>query len=271
MIVCNEEANLPACLHSVADLVHETIVVDTGSTDHTKDVARALGAQVHDFAWIDSFAAARNESLKYATGDWIFWLDADDRIDNGNRAKLASLFAGLKDENAAYVMQQRSQLQFSKRSVLVMEQVRLFRNHPQIRWQNRIHELISPAVIRLGGQPRATDIVIDHLGYRERSWRAAKHERNLRLLRILPSVLMTRTFSFILAEPISGWGGRPRPCRGCSVRCKDGIQTLQRERGYIPCWLEPFARWARVRRRWRSAGRGGFATRTTPTCCTTRA
>jgi tetratricopeptide (TPR) repeat protein len=183
MIVCNEEANLPACLHSAADLVDETIVVDTGSTDHTKDVARALGARIHDFTWIDSFAAARNESLKHATGDWIFWLDADDRIDDGNRTKLASLFAGLKEENAAYVMKSRSQLQSSKKSLIVAEHLRLFRNHPQIRWQYRVHEQIGPAVIGQDGQLRATDIVIDHAGYRERAWQAAKYERNLRLLR----------------------------------------------------------------------------------------
>ncbi len=104
MIVKNEEAHLAACLESVVDLVDEMVVVDTGSTDATAAVALRRGAQVHSFEWINSFAAARNESLRHAHGDWIFWLDADETIDEENRLKLKSLLAGLRDENAAYVM-----------------------------------------------------------------------------------------------------------------------------------------------------------------------
>src|SRR5262249_55825806 len=85
MIVKDEEANLPACLGSVADLVDEVVVVDTGSADRTREVAARYGAKVYDFAWVDSFAAARNESLRHATGDWVLWLDADGRLDAGNR------------------------------------------------------------------------------------------------------------------------------------------------------------------------------------------
>src|ERR1051325_6086585 len=98
MIVKDEEANLAECLAGVADLVDEMIVVDTGSTDRTKVVAASRRARVFDFPWVDSFAAARNESIRHATGDWIFWMDADDRIDEANRQKLRNLFAQLKDE-----------------------------------------------------------------------------------------------------------------------------------------------------------------------------
>src|SRR5262249_6546699 len=76
MIVKNEEHNLPDCLGSVRDLVDEVVVVDTGSNDRTKEVAAGLGAKVFDFPWCDSFAAARNESLAHASGDWAFWMDA---------------------------------------------------------------------------------------------------------------------------------------------------------------------------------------------------
>ncbi|HEY7156601.1 MAG TPA: glycosyltransferase [Gemmataceae bacterium] len=68
-IVKNEAATLPTCLASVRDIVDEIIVVDTGSYDNTRDIARQHGAYVFDFLWCDSFAAARNESICYARGD----------------------------------------------------------------------------------------------------------------------------------------------------------------------------------------------------------
>src|SRR6476660_1021776 len=89
MIVRNEEANLRPCLEPVRSLFHEMIVVDTGSTDRTRLIAAELGARVVEFPWCDDFAAARNESLRHATGDWIFWLDADDRVEASQAGRLA--------------------------------------------------------------------------------------------------------------------------------------------------------------------------------------
>ena len=91
MIVKNEEENLPRCLASVEGIFDEIIVVDTGSTDRTKEIAREFGAKVFDFEWIDSFAAARNEALSHATGDYAFWLDADDVVEPVERVKLLAL------------------------------------------------------------------------------------------------------------------------------------------------------------------------------------
>src|SRR5260370_1596740 len=96
LMVRNEEAALPGCLQSAADLVSEIIVIDTGSTDRTKEVAASFGAKVFDFPWCDDFAAARNECIRHATGEWIFWMDADERIDEVNRAKLRTLFESIK-------------------------------------------------------------------------------------------------------------------------------------------------------------------------------
>src|SRR5262249_1049091 len=91
MIVRNEEANLPRCLSSVTDLIEETVVIDTGSADGTREIAASFGARVHDFAWVDDFAAARNEGLRHATGGWILWMDADDYFDEENRGRLRAL------------------------------------------------------------------------------------------------------------------------------------------------------------------------------------
>src|SRR5262245_60079470 len=104
VIAKNEENNLSTCLKCAGDLVGEIVVVDTGSTDRTREVAAAQGARVFDFPWVDDFAAARNETLRHASGEWIFWLDADDRLDETNHQCLQVLLAGLTDENAAYLM-----------------------------------------------------------------------------------------------------------------------------------------------------------------------
>jgi tetratricopeptide (TPR) repeat protein len=189
LIVKNEEASLPTCLGSAADLVDEIVVVDTGSTDRTREVAERFGARVYPFAWVDDFSAARNESLRHATGDWIFWLDADEWLDEANGRRLRNLFAGLGDENAAYVMTQRCLQQASLTGPSPgadqdVGQVRLFRRHPEIRWQYRVYEQIQPSVQRLGGALRHTDVVIHHPGYQDAAVYRGKIERNLRLAQL---------------------------------------------------------------------------------------
>jgi GT2 family glycosyltransferase/Tfp pilus assembly protein PilF len=184
LIVKNEEHNLPACLHSAANLVDEVIVVDTGSTDRTKDVAAGFGARVFDFPWVDSFSAARNESLRHATGEWIFWLDADDRVDESNRRKLKELFANLPDQNLAYAMKCVCLADSKSSSGTVVDHVRLFRNYPEIRWRYRVHEQILPAIRARGGQVHAADIAIHHAGYQDVDLRRRKQLRDLRLLHL---------------------------------------------------------------------------------------
>src|SRR2546423_252783 len=92
VIAKNEAANLAQCLAPLAGIVDEILVVDTGSTDDTKLIARSHGARVVDFAWCDDFSAARNQWLAHASGDWIFWLDADDRVAPSSALQLEALF-----------------------------------------------------------------------------------------------------------------------------------------------------------------------------------
>jgi glycosyltransferase involved in cell wall biosynthesis/Tfp pilus assembly protein PilF len=184
MIVKNEEAELARCLGSVADLVDEMVVVDTGSTDGTVAIASRCGARVYPFRWVDSFAAARNESLRHARMDWIFWLDADEMLDGDNRVKLRALLAGLKDENAAYVMRQRSPAGPGSAAAVVADQVRLFRRLPEARWSYRVHEQILPALRRTGVDLRRSDVVIRHAGHEDAALRGRKLERDSRLISI---------------------------------------------------------------------------------------
>jgi glycosyltransferase involved in cell wall biosynthesis/predicted Zn-dependent protease len=184
IIARNEERFLADCLESVRDLVDEIIIVDSGSTDRTKEIASRFGAKVIDFTWVDSFAAARNESLKHATGDWILWLDADERLDAVNRTRLRELLARLGTENIAYVMRQQSRLEAGPHATVHVDQVRLFRNLPGLAWRYRVHEQILLSLRALGADVQQTDIVIEHVGFAEATLQGPKVERNLRLLQL---------------------------------------------------------------------------------------
>ncbi|MCS6852346.1 MAG: glycosyltransferase [Gemmataceae bacterium] len=184
MIVKNEAHQLPTCLACVAGLVDEIIVVDTGSTDETRQQAEAAGARVIDFPWPDSFAVARNEALRHATGEWIFWLDADDRVDEDNRWRLQRLFRQLRDENVAWMMQCVCPVSPETGATGLLAHARLFRNHPAIRWEYRVHEQIVPAVQRAGGEVRWSDVTIFHAGYVDHDDYRRRLQRNLRLLEL---------------------------------------------------------------------------------------
>jgi len=182
MIVRNEEKNIADCLESVRELVDELVVVDTGSQDRTKVIASALGAKVFDFPWVDSFARARNEAILHATGDWIFWLDADDRLDRENREKLKKVFQTLPRKRLlAYSMKVECVAQPGG-SATVVDHVRLFPRHSALRWEYRVHENILPSINRLGGKVEWAPVHIQHLGYLDASLRAKKHARDHALL-----------------------------------------------------------------------------------------
>lgn len=180
MIVKDEEVNLAACLRPVVDLFEEIILVDTGSTDRTREIATDFGAKVFDFPWNDSFADARNESLRHATGDWIFWLDADDRLDVKTYHELMDLFHDLPaKDKVAYVMPCHC-----TGTEEMTCHVRLFRNQPDLFWCYRAHEQILPALEHLDTELIWTDITIEHTGYQDVVLYHSKLERNLRLLEL---------------------------------------------------------------------------------------
>ena len=99
MIVRDEEEMLGESLESVSGVADQLVVVDTGSTDATVEIARSHGAEVHHFQWIDDFAAARNQSIRIATANWILWLDADERVEPGNREVTEQLATALVHQN----------------------------------------------------------------------------------------------------------------------------------------------------------------------------
>jgi GT2 family glycosyltransferase/Tfp pilus assembly protein PilF len=183
MIVRDEEQHLAACLDTFRPLVGELVVVDTGSTDRTKEIAARYGARVSDFPWVDDFAAARNEALRHAARPWVLWADADDRIDPANAAKLTALIAGLRDENAAYVLSCECVPDGPGQAATAVDHVRLFRADPRVRWRYRVHEQILPALRSVGADVRWSGVSVQHVGYVDPAVRGRKRERDVRLLR----------------------------------------------------------------------------------------
>ncbi len=175
MIVKNEAKKLRSCLESLGDLASEIIIVDTESTDGTVSIAQEFGARVFHFDWIDDFAAARNESLRHATKEWVFWLDADDRLDPTAVAQLKHAAAS-KQADAYNCMV--SSLESDGR-VNTIEHIRLFRNGLGVRFFGAIHETVAPYVARLGLRLQSTDIVVQHTGYQSVEAIRQKSARNL--------------------------------------------------------------------------------------------
>jgi glycosyltransferase involved in cell wall biosynthesis len=91
MIARDNERTIGAALETIRKYVDDIVVVDTGSKDRTPEIAAELGARVFHFEWCDDFSAARNESIRHALGEWVFWMDTDDVIDEENAGKIREL------------------------------------------------------------------------------------------------------------------------------------------------------------------------------------
>ncbi len=183
MIVKDEEENIERCLRSVKGLVDEMIVLDTGSTDKTPDIAKKLGAKVFYSKWKDDFSLARNESISYARYPWIFWLDADDYIKEEDRGNFLKFKKNLpKTKYMAFRMPTLSTRKgiFNKKDVNYL--TRIFRNHPEIKFEGRIHEQVLFSIARLKGKVGTVDIPIYHTGYEDPDTLRKKKGRNKKLL-----------------------------------------------------------------------------------------
>jgi len=184
VIVRNEEKNLRACLGPVRRLVDEIIVVDTGSSDRTREIAAELGAQIYACRWSDDFSAARNECLRHATGDWVLWLDADERLDTENIDRLAAIREHLGDGHPdIYMARVYSPLATAESTGRWETQPRLFRRIAGLHWCRRVHEELTADDRRFRPIVHWTDLTIEHVGFGDPVRRSRKRRRDMRLLR----------------------------------------------------------------------------------------
>jgi glycosyltransferase involved in cell wall biosynthesis len=166
MIVKNESENLPRCLDSVKEVVDEMIVMDTGSDDDTIAIAKSYGATVPIYQWQGNFSDARNEALKYVTGDWILVLDADEEL---NPAILPKMRRAMEKEENLVINLIRHEIGAVQSPYSLTS--RLFRKHPQVTFTRPYHSIIDDNVaILLKKEPDwkivdLPDIAILHYGY----------------------------------------------------------------------------------------------------------
>lgn len=177
MIVRNEEANLARCLDSVRDVVDEIVIVDTGSSDMTVEIAKLYTDKVYYFPWSGDFSAARNYALEKTSSTWILSLDADEELDptSGDLRALVSNDQGYE----AYFLPLHNLADESSVGFTRFFVLRLFCNKPEYRFQGKIHEQVvvsSPEVVGIAEGP-----VIWHRVVSGRD-RNRKRGRNLALL-----------------------------------------------------------------------------------------
>lgn len=173
MIVKNEEDVLARCLDSVKEIADEIVIVDTGSIDKTKEIAKLYTDKLYDFVWINDFSAARNYANSKATKEYILWLDADDVIMDEDIVKFKQLKLSLDEKVDIVMMKYNVGFDIDGNITLSYYRERLSRRSLNCQWREPVHEYLE-----IGGNIINTDICITH-----RKEHVAVPGRNLNLYR----------------------------------------------------------------------------------------
>jgi glycosyltransferase involved in cell wall biosynthesis len=157
MMVKDEEALLPQCLESIKEAVDEIIVVDTGSTDRTVEIAKSYGAKIYHHPWENNFSKHRNQSISYASQDWILIMDADEAFFYEDAPKLKRI---LRETHADFLYLQCYDLEKTGKVHGVFNQVRLFRNSLDMNYTSRVHNQLQTV-----GKGEYSKLRFRHFGY----------------------------------------------------------------------------------------------------------
>ena len=182
IIARDEEAFIAQCLESARDFVDEIIVVDTGSTDRTPEIARSYTPNVYEFEWNDNYSDARNEALRHASHEWVFVLDADEKLDPATAHLLRAEIANPRAD--AYTIPFKNYMTDGVTPDVTTHRVcRLFRNRPDYRYESRVHEHVENSITRNGGSIGQLDVLVHHYGYRtDIVAERGKHEKYVGML-----------------------------------------------------------------------------------------
>ena len=170
MIVKNEERVLERCLKCVFKFADEIIVVDTGSSDRTVDIAKKYTNKIYSFKWLDDFSLARNFSLEKAKMDYVFWIDADDVIDKTDIKKILKLKKSMKSDT--YMLKYQIAFDEGGKPTFEYYRERILKNCTKARFVGFVHEVIAPF-----GKVEYLDIAIKH----KKIEKTRDIKRNLRL------------------------------------------------------------------------------------------
>ncbi len=186
LVVRNEEKYLPRCLASVKDAADEIILVDTGSTDRTVEIARQFTDKVFKIKWPEDFGKARNFALDKASGDWVLFLDGDEELDSQSLPAMQKAIEQ-KDNTEGYLIKVLNYYEAGNQVETAPDMVfRLFRNRKQYRYSGAIHEQICDNIVNVNPKAKigiTEDICIIHYGYLQEEIKVKnKTERNTRLL-----------------------------------------------------------------------------------------
>lgn len=183
MIVKNEENHLGRCLESIKDVADEIVVVDTGSTDRTVEIAKSYGVKLIEEPWEDDFSKARNTSLRAATMEWILFLDADETLPHEDGLKLKRVLGNKKMKFEGYYLRLGTIIdEECTREAVVL---RVFKNNKDYYFTGRIHEQIIATLQAKKGMncTGEIDVMIRHYGYdQDEAIIEQKHLRNINLL-----------------------------------------------------------------------------------------
>lgn len=180
MIAKNEEKRIERCLQSLAPYGFEIVIVDTGSTDSTKEIASKYTSCIYDFTWVDDFSAARNFSLEKASNDWIFMMDCDEWIESIDIEELTYFRKHLSHAVGSVTRQNITGT--PEHPGRTVDQTERFFNRKRFRYTGRIHEQITPKFEKTL-EAFLLNTVIGHDGYlMTEDQRQAKSHRNVSLL-----------------------------------------------------------------------------------------
>ncbi len=171
MIVRNEEQTLGRCLDSVKAAVDEIVIVDTGSTDNTKELALGYTDKLYDFEWCDDFSAARNYAFAKGSMDYLMWLDADDVLPETSVKKLLELKESLDPQVSVVMMPYHVAFDPAGRPSFIYERERLIKNGEGFLWKGAVHEAIAAR-----GKVLHSDIAVEH-----RKLKPGDPDRNLHI------------------------------------------------------------------------------------------